>query len=83
MAAIKMVEEAEAAGRTKEVYAEIKETLGIDFVPNLYKLMGASPAYLEASWHKVKAIMIDSTRLDRMTKEIVAVAVAAVNSCDY
>ena len=83
MAAIKMVEEAEAAGRTKEVYAEIKETLGIDFVPNLYKLMGANPAYLEACWRKVKAIMIDSTRLDRMTKEIVAVAVSAVNSCDY
>ena len=83
MAAIKMVEEEEATGRTKDVYANIKETLGTDFVPNLYKAMGANPAYLEANWNKVKAIMIESTKLDRLTKEVIAVAVAAVNSCDY
>lgn len=83
MAAIKMLEEEEATGRAKVVYDDIKHTLGIDFVPNLYKVMGPNPAYLEASWNKVKAIMIESPNLDRRTKEIIAVAVAAVNSCDY
>jgi alkylhydroperoxidase family enzyme len=83
MAVIKMVEESEAAGRTKDVYADIKDTLGIDFVPNLYKVMGANPPYLAATWSKAKAIMIESTSLDRLTKEILAVAVAAVNGCDY
>ena len=34
----------------KDVYDDIKRTLGIDFVPNLYKLMGPNPAYLEANW---------------------------------
>ena len=55
MAAIKMVEEAKAAGRVKDIYAEIKDTLEIDFVPNMYKLMAPNPAYLEANWNKVRA----------------------------
>jgi len=83
MPAIKMVPEEEAAGRVKDIYEEIKSTFGIDFVPNLYKVMAPNPAYLEASWNKVKAVMIESGKLDRLTKEIIAVAVSAVNSCDY
>ena len=83
MAAIKMVEDEEAVGRVKDLYEEIKNTFGIDFVPNLYKVMAPNPAYLEANWSKVKAVMIESENLDRLTKEIIAVAVSAVNSCDY
>ena len=83
MAAIKMVEEGDAVGRVKDIYEEIKDTFGIDFVPNLYRVMAPNPAYLEANWNKVKAVMIESEHLDRLTKEIIAVAVSAVNSCDY
>jgi alkylhydroperoxidase family enzyme len=50
-------------------------------VPNLYKVMAAKPGYLEANWHKVKAVMVAPGKLDRLTKEIIAVAVSAVNSC--
>ena len=83
MAAIKMVEEAEATGTVEDIYCEIKDTFEIDFVPNMYKLMAPNPAYLEANWNKVKAVMIESENLDSLTKEIIAVAVSAVNSCDY
>jgi alkylhydroperoxidase/carboxymuconolactone decarboxylase family protein YurZ len=83
MAAIKMIEEEEATDRVRDVYAEIKDTFEIDFVPNMYKLMAPNPAYLEANWNKVKVVMVESTNLDRMTKEIIAVAVSAVNNCDY
>ena len=83
MAAIKMVEEAEATGTVEDIYGEIKDTFGIDFVPNMYKVMAPNPAYLEANWNKVKAVMIESENLDSLTKEIIAVAVSAVNSCDY
>ena len=83
MAAIKMVEEGDAVGRVKDIYEEIQDTFGIDFVPNLYRVMAPNPAYLEANWTKVKAVMIESEHLDRLTKEIIAVAVSAVNSCDY
>ena len=83
MPAIKMIEEAEATDDVKQVYGDIKSTLGIDFVPNMYKLMAPSPRYLEANWHKVKAVMVEEGELDRLTKEIIAVAVSATNSCDY
>ncbi len=83
MATIKMIPEEEAADTVKVIYDEIKDTFGIDFVPNLYKVMAPNPAYLEANWNKVKAVMIESDNLDRLTKEIIAVAVSAVNSCDY
>ncbi len=83
MAAITMVSEEEATGKVKEIYADIKSTLGIDFVPNLYRVMAPKPDYLEANWNKVKAVMVASGKLDRLTKEIIAVAVSAVNSCAY
>ncbi len=83
MAAITMVSEEEATGKVKEIYADIKSALGIDFVPNLYRVMAPKPDYLEANWNKVKAVMVASGKLDRLTKEIIAVAVSAVNSCAY
>jgi hypothetical protein len=36
--AIAMIEEDEATTEVKEIYSDIKSTLGIDFVPNMYKL---------------------------------------------
>lgn len=83
MASIKMISEEEATGKVKEVYAEIKAQLGIDFVPDLYKVMASKPGYLEANWNKVKAVMVETGKLDRMTKEIIAVAVSAVLGCGY
>ena len=83
MAGVRMIPEEEAQGAVKAVYDDIKQSLGIDFVPNLYRVMALNPAYLEGSWTKVKAVMIQSGRLDRLTKEIIAVAVSAVNACAY
>ncbi len=83
MPSIRMVPEEEAVGRVKTIYDEIKQELGIGFVPNLYKVMALNPGYLEANWIKVKAVMVAQGKLDRLTKEIIAVAVSAVQGCDY
>ncbi len=83
MASIRMISEEEANDRVKEIYQDIKDTLGIDFVPNLYKVMAPNPSYLEANWSRVKAVMVTQGKLDRLTKEIIAVAVSAVNGCEY
>lgn len=80
---VKMVPEDEAVGKVKAIYDEIKVQHRIDFVPNLYKVMAPNPDYLEANWSKVKAVMVNEGRLDRLTKEIIAVAVSAVNACAY
>lgn len=83
MASVKLIPEDEATGRVKALYEEIKADLGTDFVPNLYKAMASNPAYLEANWRRDKAVMSESKRLDPLTKEIIAVAVSAVNACHY
>ena len=83
MASIRMIPEDEAVGHVKAVYEEIKQELGISFVPNLYKVMASNPGYLEANWNKVKAVMVAQGKIDRLTKEIIAVAVSAVQGCDY
>jgi alkylhydroperoxidase/carboxymuconolactone decarboxylase family protein YurZ len=83
VASINLLPEEEATGKVKEIYEEIKSQLGIDFVPNLYKAMAPKPDYLEANWNKVKAVMVKEGKLDRLTKEIIAVAVSAVMGCDY
>lgn len=83
MASIRLIPEDEATGKVKEIYEDIKETLGIGFVPNLYRVMAVKPGYLEASWNKVKSVMVQTGKLDQMTKEIIAVTVSAVQGCEY
>jgi hypothetical protein len=63
MASIKMIPEEEATGKVKEIYEEIQSQLGIDFVPNLYKVMASKPDYLEVNWNKVKAVMVEEGKL--------------------
>ena len=84
MVSIKMIDEDKATGKVKKIYSEIKESLGIDFVPNMYKIMAHKPDYLETTWNKTKAIMQDKeSKLDNLTKEIIAVAVSATMGCKY
>ena len=78
-----MLPEEDATGKVKKIYEEIKSQLGIEFVPNLYKTMAPNPDYLESNWKRVNTIMVNEGKLDRLTKEIIAVAVSAVNGCDY
>ena len=76
------VDEKEAIGKVKEVYEDIKETKGIDFVPNFWKALSINPDHLEAVWQKLKVTMKPG-KLDLRTKEIIALAVSIVNNCEY
>jgi AhpD family alkylhydroperoxidase len=82
MATVKLVEETAADAQVSVIYADIKKTFGMPFVPNLFKAMAHHPAYLEVTWQRYKAIML-SGKLDRRTKEIIALAVSATNNCEY
>ena len=83
MASIEMISENDAHGKVRDIYDDIKKTLDIDFVPNLYRAMAAKPDYPEANWRKVKTVMKAPGKLDALTKEIIAVAVSAVMGCRY
>lgn len=82
MATVKLVEESDASPEVRLVYQDIKKTFGLPFVPNLFRAMAHSPGYLTATWNRVKAVM-GQGKLDRRTKEMIAVAVSAVNNCEY
>ncbi len=82
MTTIALIEESEASPEVAAIYLEIRETLGIDFVPNMYKVMAHKPEFLQTQWRKARAVM-ESGKLDKLTKEIIAVAVSAVMGCDY
>ena len=83
VAFVKVVEEDEATGKVKIVFDDIKKTLGIDFVPNMYKAMANNPDYLEITWKKIQSIMTVQGKLDNKTKDIVALTVSIMSGCDY
>ena len=83
MALIKMISEADASQQVSMIYEDIKSCLKIDFVPNMYKVMAHKPEYLRSTWDKTKAIMHGPGKLDKMTKEVIAVAVSATMGSDY
>ncbi len=82
MAIIPLLSEEAANEDVKKVYEEIKNTFGIDFVPNLFKAMGNNPEILASTWAEYKAIM-EPGELNAREKEIIAMAVSATNNCEY
>ena len=54
---VKVLDEKDATGKVITIYEDIKTTLGIDFVPNMYRALAVNPDYLEMTWRKVQAVM--------------------------
>jgi AhpD family alkylhydroperoxidase len=80
---INSVEESDASGKVAEIYEDIKKTLGISFIPNMYKAMANNPDYLETTWNKIQALMTKQGKLDSTTKDIVALTVSIMSGCEY
>ncbi|OCC14870.1 4-carboxymuconolactone decarboxylase domain/alkylhydroperoxidase AhpD family core domain protein [Dissulfuribacter thermophilus] len=77
-----ILEEDKATGTAKELYDEIKESLGM--VPNFFKAMAAvDPIWAKTNWERAKHIMLKEGALDRKTKEIIAFVVSLMNKCEY
>jgi AhpD family alkylhydroperoxidase len=82
MATVKLVEEGCTNPIVARVFADIKATKKIDFVPNIWRALASHPEHLELCWTRLKAIM-QPGQVDLLTKEIVALAVSVTNSCRY
>ena len=88
VATVRPVEESAATGRVAEVFADIRATKGLDFVPRFWRVLATNPAHLEQVWSRLKAVMHPEAegrtgRLDPLTREIIALAVSATNGCSY
>ena len=54
MSAIAMIAEKDATGKVKDIYTEIMVNIGIDFVPNMYKVMVVKPNNFESNWNMIQ-----------------------------
>ncbi len=80
MATLRFVGEEEATGRTKEIYEELKGSLGI--VPNIYRALANNEHILGTFWENRKRIM-DQGTLDPAIKEWLAWATVAINNAKF
>ncbi len=78
-----VVDESSSSGKVQIVYDDIKKTLGIDFIPNMYKAMALNPDYLELTWNRVQSIMTKEGKLDKQTKDIIALTVSIMSGSRY
>jgi AhpD family alkylhydroperoxidase len=83
MATVKLVNENSDHPIVKRVFADIKATKKINFIPNIWRALASHPEHLELCWTRLKAIMQPGKKIDLLTKEIIALAVSVTNSCKY
>jgi AhpD family alkylhydroperoxidase len=88
IATVTPVAEEIATGKVAAIYADIKRTKNIATVPNLWRVLATNPDHLELVWTRLKAIMHPEavgrvSKLDALTREIIALAVSATNGCAY
>ena len=82
MPTVQMVEYEAGRGLVREIYDDIRRTRGITRIPNFWKTLASHPPLLARTWRMVKEVM-EPGRLDRLTKEMIAIAVSATNGCAY
>jgi uncharacterized peroxidase-related enzyme len=88
LATVRPVEESQASPRVASIFDDIKATKKIDFVPRIWQVLATNPDQLELLWTRLKAIMHPealgkTSKLDPLTREIIALAVSATNGCPY
>ncbi len=75
--------EVEADPRVKAVFDDIRATRKSDFVNNFWRGLANQPQLLERTWASLKEVMVAPGELSPVVKEMIYVAVSAVNGCSY
>lgn len=79
---VPLIAESEATGRTAELYQQIRDALGIPFVPDMFRLTSTRPELLTAVLAGYEGVFHHGV-LPRETKELIAAWTSRVNSCPY
>jgi AhpD family alkylhydroperoxidase len=87
-ATVREIEESQATGKVAEIFADIKRTKNLEFVPRFWRVIAINPLQLELVWTSLKLLMHPeavgrTSRLDATAREIIALAVSATNGCPY
>jgi len=79
---VPLVEEADASGRTAELYELIKSTTGIPFIPDMFRLASTRPELLNVLITGYNGVFSDGV-LPRATRELISAWTSKVNGCHY
>ncbi len=79
---MKPVEYATAPEEVRAVFDDIMRTRNVEDVNNFWKYLANEPRMLRHVWESLKEIMGPGA-LDPMVKELIFVAVAITNNCEY
>jgi len=64
------------------VFSEIESELGFDLVPNIFRVMAATPEILDAHWCHVRAALLRGN-IDRKLKDMIGLMLSVVHSSTY
>ncbi len=82
MATRSLVSDDKASREVLDVFNDIRETRGSDFINNFWRALAHDPVQLKVVWEDLKSIMGPGT-LDPLTKEMIYIAVSVANGCEY
>ena len=80
MPSIKLITVNEASGMVKEIYEDIKATMGWSFVPETFQMIAHDSSHLDTYWAHYKQTMTPG-KLDLKTKKLIAYLVSVMNNC--
>lgn len=79
---VPLIDEADASPELTEVYAQIKKVMGMDFVPDMFRLLSTRPELLDVLVKGYDGIFNRGV-LPRETKELISAWTSQVCSCPY
>jgi AhpD family alkylhydroperoxidase len=82
MASFSLIEYDAAGAEVRAVYDDIMATRKTDWINNFWKVLAHDAAALRRTWESIKQVMAPGA-LDRLTKEMIYLAVSATNQCAY
>lgn len=80
---MQLIEYADATDDVRAVYDDIRKTRSTDFINNFWKAVANDPPTLRRTWAAVKEVMGGPGELDKLTRELLYIAVSVTNNCDY
>jgi AhpD family alkylhydroperoxidase len=82
MATVPILSDGEASAEALAVFDDIRSKRKTDYVNDFWRALAHDPAQMRQVWERIQAVMAPGA-LDPLTKELIYVAVSAVNGCSY
>lgn len=79
---VPMIDEADAEGKTAELYDRVKNATALPFVPDMFRLVSSRPDLLEAVISGYTGVFGNGV-LPRATREMISAWSSKVNGCPY